>query len=502
MNTRQALILVVCAAVAYAVWEFAGHRYLMDSPMALRHLASGGVGLLLALLITGIAVHTILRQEVELRELARLRDYLISMEAHYLRLPPSSRRDPEQHFETQAVGKQFADAERRLSFREPLVRAHAAAELAQIAGKQLPAPAVNETGEKILFPYFGGAATHLAAALYLETGRPVRAEVVRAIEKLQLLARGHAPSLLHGLIEELAHANRMCLSQFLDSFAICWLTEFPLHSEPVTPVTSVDETLNKVAHLVQFGDPAADAMGLRNLVASARFQNLLAVWRDVRDVDSTEVRRDGRPAELHGATAEAASALAEARDALAAALRALPPLVEQTGTFTRLAPHQLPLSGCFLPHADLTEACLDHADLSGAYLWGARMEKASLRFTNLSGCTLYAASMQYANLDHANLWDARLAGASLTGANLADANLGRACLAGAYVLGTSLERACLWETIVTDGEGGAQRAANFTDSNWWDADFNDKMSGKTDNALKGWLAVHHPQPVIQAHGSE
>jgi signal transduction histidine kinase len=83
----RTLYIVGGTAAAYALWEVTAHRFLMFLPMQIWHWVSAGVGAVLALTITGVSVHTILRQQRELEALSRLKDNLTAMLVHDLRTP-------------------------------------------------------------------------------------------------------------------------------------------------------------------------------------------------------------------------------------------------------------------------------------------------------------------------------------------------------------------------------------------------------------------------------
>jgi len=81
------LKLIAGTVVLYALWEVVSHHFLMEVPMTLYHLISGGVGVLVTLLIAGLATRGLLRQQRRLEELARLRDELTHMVVHDMRSP-------------------------------------------------------------------------------------------------------------------------------------------------------------------------------------------------------------------------------------------------------------------------------------------------------------------------------------------------------------------------------------------------------------------------------
>jgi len=62
---------------------------------------------------------------------------------------------------------------------------------------------------------------------------------------------------------------------------------------------------------------------------------------------------------------------------------------------------------------DISDACLDFADLRGAWLYGAQLSRSSLNYAFLHG-----ACLEYANLYGANVRFALFDGAHLQGANL------------------------------------------------------------------------------------
>lgn len=84
---RRSLFLVFGTATVFTLWEVIAHRYLMMLPMETWHLISGSVGILLALMVTALATHSVLAQQRRLEEVARLREDLTHMVVHDLRTP-------------------------------------------------------------------------------------------------------------------------------------------------------------------------------------------------------------------------------------------------------------------------------------------------------------------------------------------------------------------------------------------------------------------------------
>jgi len=95
------------------------------------------------------------------------------------------------------------------------------------------------------------------------------------------------------------------------------------------------------------------------------------------------------------------------------------------------------------PHANLSRANLDGANLSRANLDGANLDGANLSRANLDGANLDGANLSRANLSRANLSRANLDGANLSRANLDGANLDGANLSRANLDGANLSRANL-----------------------------------------------------------
>lgn len=79
--------VILITIVAYVLWEIIAHTWLMVLPMPLWHLVSGSVGMMLALLITLIAVRTIFAQERQLEAVLLLKDNLTQLLIHDLRAP-------------------------------------------------------------------------------------------------------------------------------------------------------------------------------------------------------------------------------------------------------------------------------------------------------------------------------------------------------------------------------------------------------------------------------
>jgi uncharacterized protein YjbI with pentapeptide repeats len=101
------------------------------------------------------------------------------------------------------------------------------------------------------------------------------------------------------------------------------------------------------------------------------------------------------------------------------------------------------LNGAELPHANLSYACLQGADLFGANLQGADLTEANLDSAYLRRTDLTGARLGRANLARATLESAKMQDADLTGADLEYANLSSATMVHANLTAANLRAALL-----------------------------------------------------------
>jgi hypothetical protein len=491
MKTKYSIIVATCAATGFAAWELFGHRYMMAVPMPVWHIVSAAVGTVLATVLVIAVTHTILSQYRQIAELARLRDYLVRMEAHYLRLPTSQIPDPQLHFETQALIGQFAAAQRDFTSRSPIVRTKAALEMAEIAIDK-------ETGKGVDTTFFQRACAHLAAGLYLEKDPSVRSEIANVLEEMADFAAETDQALLRHLMSEITHANCTALKVFEAALVtyLCGLDE---------DTAELYTRLSAVARIREI-DMDVGAL-LRDIGESERVKGILAGLNSTRDTRREFGRRtkeDERKL-LENLNA-AAGTLVDSRDTLAATLKKLtsppgfPGAVDGIGLWK--PEYVLSLADTFLVDADLDNAHLEGANLQGAWLAGAKLGGAHLQRAALTDARMEESHLNSAGLEYANLDRAALQGAGMSEARLCGANLIRAHLEGAYLIGANLDKALLYKAVVEKTRDGKTIRADFKNANWWEARFTDRISGDTDKGLQSWLAILYPQPLAPRQNEE
>jgi uncharacterized protein YjbI with pentapeptide repeats len=478
MNQKQSLGLIIGTALAFTVYELIGHLFLMAVPMAVRHGVSILIGTTLAVFIAAVSVQAIWRQQEELKELARLRDYLLLMQSHYLRLPPSARTDPRQQLEYQALELDYSAVQHRLAAGSPAARASALLDLSELALTHLPSMEAP-------YPFFPHAASHLAAALYIEADPLAREEALHSLNALAAFARDNEPNLLPHLIDNLAHVNRTTYAVLVDALSVY-----------VASVDHIDDAvLTALPPHVRFTpSEETDTMVLRELIASRACKEAIVEQRVLRKADITP-----HTDEAHAVRSVrcAASALRDSRDALAQTLGMLSAPVDFPSEsaahrfWKRVQP--LALRDCFLVGADLSYAHLHGADLRGTYLSAALLTDARMPNADMSESNLRKAHLVGARLQYAKLWGANLQDSSLTTASLEGADLSRARLQGAYLIGTDLKGACLWQIAIADDAKKREHCAIFTEANWWEARFTDVLSGSTDTETQTWLKFTYPR---------
>ncbi len=181
------------------------------------------------------------------------------------------------------------------------------------------------------------------------------------------------------------------------------------------------------------------------------------------------------------------------------------------------------MHSCYLKGADLPRSYLIGADLRNSYLGESNLDAAILRQANLEGanlsfCHMFATNLSEANLSRSviresnlqgvTLSEANLQGAYLTDSDLESADLWKANLSKSILLGTNFQKSYLSETrfhgVYKDisnckdidldrlqekstmglysskpkDEYGITKKTNFSECQWWKADF-DKESAET-----------------------
>lgn len=487
MHYRQSFWLIIGTVILFAVWELIGHWFLMMVPMGVRHSLSIVIETGLALLIATISIQAIWRQQKELQELAHLRDYLLRMQVHYLRLPHDARTDPQQQLEYRALELKYGDAQKRLASGHPDTRASAFLDLWELARTYLP-------GMREPYPFFFRAVSHLTAALYLETELLPRDQALHALAEMAAFARDNEPRLMHPLLEDMAHANRAAQSALTNA-----LVERFAAAESVS-----EDELRSLLSLVRFTESEeADVAVWRALLASPSWQAALAVHRALQKAGKKSKPDD---AAMLQAIRTAATGLRDTRDALAQALCALAvpadfPADPAARRYWKRTP-PLSLPACFLVGAELNKVQLQGANLQHVWLQAAALTDAQLQNADLTGANLWKAQLIAAGLENAKLWGADLRDAFLTVAHLQAADLSRALLQGAHLTGTNLTGACLWEVTIADDKAKRVHTAVFTNANWWEAQFSDTLTGSTDKEMQTWLKYTFPQPESDTPSAE
>ena len=482
INLRQSVVLAVVAALAFAGWEAIGHWFLMDLPMGVRHAASATIATLLALLLVAAVARIIVSQHRQLQKLARLRDYLSQMEAHYLRLPASELADPAQHFESQRRRARFVDLQQSLASRSPVVRARAYRDIATLA---IDSAAEPEEARSLLLRGCG----HLAAALYLERDSLARSEALQTIQTLADYAIPRGVDVISTFVNELAHANRAAFKQLQEEVAKWHLTTD--HLDAATAGAGRLRSLSRITRLADTEDAGIDLMS--EILESEEVVRITAAGKAASGTKAPSTIDRDQLSEL----LTAASCLQDSCIALSHLIRSISPPTElaliEANSDSRLPGHKLSLDGCFLAYADLQESHLEGVSMAQAWLQGVNLSGAHLMravFTDahMRSAHLYSADLRWARLRGAHLTDAGLSDARLEGADLS-----RADLTGAYLIGARLRDAVLWKTTMQSEVRDDNRKADFTRANWWDASICDPMTGSADKTVLAWLSALFPQ---------
>ncbi len=482
MRYRQSLILIIGTAIAFTIWEIIGHWFLMYLPMDVRHGLSIVIGTGLALFIATVSIRVIWSQQQELHELARLRDYLLRMQSHYLHLSPEARIDPQQQLEYTALELKYSDIQNNLVSQSPEIRASGLLDLKELAQTHI-------SGLREPYPFFFCAVTHLTAVLYLESEIAPRNQALESLEEMAGFAHDSEPHLLDSLVNDLAHVNRTSLSMLSDALAD--------HFGSMESVSS--ENYELILPLVRFTDSEeTDRAVLHDLIDSPLCQDSLAARRILH---KGVISQKTDEAALLKRIRNAAIKLRDTRNALAQALRALstpsdiPTDKDALRGWKRIRP--LILHTCFLVGTDLNKTQLHGVDLNHAALQAANLTDCQLMNSDMTAANLRNAQLFAAKLDNAKLWSANFQEATLTSARLHGADMSRAQLQRAHLIGADLKDTCLWQIIVSNDPQKREHSANFTEANWWEARFNDQLSGSTDTVLLSWLKNSYPQPDLK-----
>lgn len=477
MNTKRVISTILATAVLFAAWQIAGHWLIMPLPMAERHLVDFTVGTLLTLAIVWFAVTAILRQRRDLEELARMRDYLVRMEAHYLHLNPATHLGAG-HFQVQALSDEFMLTAHGLASATPSVRAHSVVGLTDLA-TQTVAGNSGITGDAT-YPLFRRAAAHLSVAAYSEKDPLVRGEIGRSFVRLADFARDK-PFGLRCLIADMAHTNRTCLRAFRGA-----LVEVVSKDGLMRP-----EGLSLSLPMAGFGiQPEMALRILEDLVVADDFRSSVALGSTTNGESDSDTQRNQLECR--------AQILCSSRDLLAYGMRNLHKGVSGSGqpddAGNEHTDIQVDLSGCFLACADLKDAYLRGVNLQASHLQFAALEGAVLDDADLTGAYLRGAHMQACSARSARMFAAFMDNAGLSAAHLEGADLCRAKLDGAYLIGAHLDKTRLWKAVFQTEHGEASSRADFTQANWWDASFTEPVSGDTDRGARAWLHALYPEP--------
>ncbi|MCW5946863.1 MAG: pentapeptide repeat-containing protein [Fimbriimonadales bacterium] len=426
--------------------------------------------------------------------------------------------------EYEAIQKEFEALSDDFAHPDLLPRINAGIGLADIAKQRDPRLQTNQTEvNEVDYPWFKRAAMQLSAALHIYEEPEARSEIRKAIREMASFDKSELQPLLDFLIHQLADANRTAYKKFTRVVA--------------EGLSRKDRRLfYAMARAVDvFKEARENRQFLLNMRKLDECKREMLRLSDIREPGplSLEQRKS-----FLSALALVSNQLLDTRDAIADCVKAgeqkskaaWKPYLDSLEPWRRARKRQLRLAQCFLPRANLREAQLQganlreaqlqgadlygaqlqgaillwahlqgadlrRAQLQGAYLLGAQLQGAYLFGAQLQGADLQKARLQGANLREAqlqgaNLREAQLQGADLREAQLQGANLREAQLQGAKMMGVILEQEADAETI----------RADFTGSNWRDADFQlyrvdlasmeVKAIGKEDEDVKGWLAMN------------
>lgn len=436
----------------------------------------------------------------------------------------TNKRLSEIQFDRRALESSFADILNRFASENPIIRANAAIRLGEIAQKQWPGKSERETLDN--YPFFPNATAQLAAALQMEHNKAVRDEVEKALARTAIFAEQDNQLLLYLLVRELSDANRNAKYAFREALA-----EGTSRVENVT-----SEQLRPLIPFASFCEREEDSLSYLQALADSNECKRAATAKAIRRKGLTDEARKEGDLKLLPDIEASAKRLISTRDALATALRALaaPRKSWWAAPYPKGWKRRLPfaLDECFLAGAKLEGAHLQglqirQVALHGADLKMADLQCADLSFAQLNGATMFGAFLQDTTLENAQLQRAFLQGARLHGAglffaqaqgasfartdlreaNLAGADFTGADLEGAFLAGAVVETPSYLYPLVVAAGRSVPDPANFSNTNWWKADF-DYLPSKSrkwkslpverDQRLKKWLDEHFPLPQEKA----
>ena len=396
------------------------------------------------------------------------------------------------NYDRKALADEFSDILNRFSSDKSAIKANAAIRLAEMAETQRPDAARDFTPAN--YPYFPRATSQLTAALHMETEDSVRAEIVKALNRMTEFAKNNeSESFQHLLVNELADANRTAKKAFIKAVA-----EYMAHFSEIDEETEMrfediitdekSQMLNQLSIVAPFcvGKNAkyATRAWQAALMSTEEYKAATTLCVAVRRASSPEERQKQDHLSIEPVRLYAAR-LMDTRNVLAVALRVLHPPKDAPTTLEEWEkwkrPNQLLLAECFL---------------AGASFGAAQLQGVSLARAQLQGASLFGAQLQ-----GASLFKAQLQGASLAWAHLQGALLNSAQLQGASLRNAHLQEAKLINIRYEEGEGEAYCHADFTEANWWEAKLT--MFGLKGTPFKEWLQKNFPQRKnLTADGNE
>jgi uncharacterized protein YjbI with pentapeptide repeats len=393
-------------------------------------------------------------------------------------------RADEVHFAIQGLESHFVDVQNRFASSDPIQRAYAAVRLSEMAVTQCPS--WTEGSTKTKYPFYPRAASLLSAALHMESDQSVRDEVEKAVVRMAEFDKSPPQSLLHGLISEMADANRSAKSVFIEL-----LSEYfaPSYSRHMGLEEDKDRGIQGLLPLVSFSnDTRVLNASLRSLTDTDTIGLKAFNYADRRKIQSLEERRAADKT-VKDRLRLGAELLLDCRDALATSIRALkkpsnaPSLVEDSRGWVRECP--VILDGCFLAGSSLEEAQLQGADLVGTHLQGCNLASANLQRANMCG-----AKIQFADLWYAVLWRSRVENVQANSAELIQCDLRYA-----HLQNVDLSGAKLWGAMVAEGHIQGLGGTKLIDTNWWDADYAHPITNEVDENLLASLESSFQKPA-------
>jgi uncharacterized protein YjbI with pentapeptide repeats len=403
-------------------------------------------------------------------------------------------------------------------------------------------PAAVETDETEP-PFFGRTIAQLAAALHMEEHAAVRAEIGRALERIADKAGDEKSASLTLLIEELAGANKRALGSMCDILGQAIASPAKDVARPALEALSAVARFCKPTYIREDRD-GAQRHCLEQLTRTSEYDHAAAVYSSIRHPQGHKVQlemeeqllmdiksRAERLRDTQRALANAASHLHQPTN-----LPTSWPLIERSEKPWQRQPPMV-LDHSFLAGAEslaerhfegismefsmaqgsdfhttkmqgarLTAVGFDYANLKGADLRGAVLSRASCNGANLSSADMQNVSMYEAKLKRAYLGLTKLNGSSLrfadfSGADLSSADFRGADITGAKFRGANLKRTKLYKALWSardrvDEFLRREPKTDFTDSNWWEAEFwelnMETRRFAIDLELPAWLRANFP----------